>query len=77
MIWAKRPDPAGPVADAVIAHGLIEAVDTIGDKVEAGHVVLDLVDALQVLVDDLERRFQLVQAVGTAGGFRAGRATMR
>ena len=58
----------GPLARAVIAHGLIEALDAVGEKIEARHVVLDPVDALQVLVDDLERLLELVESVGGGGG---------
>ena len=60
---------AGPLAHADIVHGPVEALDAVGEEIDPGHVVLDPVDALQVLVDDFERRLELVQAVarGTGG----------
>ena len=64
----ETADVPGPLVHAVIAHRLIEALDAVGEEIEARHVVLDPVDALQVLVDDFERLFELAQAIATGSG---------
>ena len=68
-------EAAGPLADAEFAHRLIEPLDAVGQEIEPRHVVLDPVDALQVLVDHFERRLEIVQAVArdAAGGPRGAR----
>ncbi len=70
----KPGQAAGPLARADIAHGPVEALDPIGEEIEPRHVVLDPVDALQILVDDFERRLDLAQPVaGGTGGPAAAR----
>ena len=56
----------------IFGHGLIEALDPVVQEIEPRHVVLDLVDALQIAVEHHQRLFQLVHAAGDGG--RAGRA---
>ena len=63
----EASEPAHGLVRSIVGDGLIEPLDAIVEEVEAGHVVLDPVDALEVSVDDLERLFELVQAVGDGG----------
>ena len=60
----------------IFAQRLIETLDAVGKQIEPGDVVLDPIDTLQVLVDDFERRLDLVQPVGGPVG-RAPRASIR
>ena len=66
-------EPADRRGRGIFAKRLIETLDAVGEEIEPGDVVLDPVDALQVLVDDLERRLDLVQPVGGRGGTGAAR----
>ena len=43
---------------------LVEALDAVVEEVETRDVVLDAIDALQVAVDDLHRRLELLEARG-------------
>ena len=56
----------------IFGHGLIEALDPVVQEIEPRHVVLDLIDALQIAVEHHQRLFQLVHAAGDGG--RAGLA---
>ena len=71
--WSNRPrPPIGAVAPYSLMR-LVETLDAVGKQIEPGDVVLDPVDALQVLVDDFERRLDLVQPVGGRSGPGAAR----
>ena len=67
---AKAADRRGR---GIFAERLVETLDAVGEQIEPGDVVLDPIDALQVLVDDFERRLDLVQPVGGGGGAGAAR----
>ena len=51
---------------------MIEALDPVVQEIEPRHIVLDLIDALQIAVEHHQRLFQLIHAAGDGG--RAGLA---
>ena len=75
VIGARRR-PADRRGRGIFAKRLIETLDAVGEEIEPGDVVLDPVDALQVLVDDSSAASTSFSRSEDAVG-RAPRASIR
>ena len=56
------------LAPIAIHDDLVETLDTISQKIESRHVVLDLIDSLQIRIEYENRLFELINAAGDDAG---------
>ena len=61
------------LAAIAVHHGLVEALDAIGQEIEPRHVVFDLVDTLQIRIENENRLFELIDAARDDAGARGPR----